>query len=243
MSDAIDAVIWHDLECGGYREDLAVWLALAAEQGGPILEIGAGTGRVALQLARAGYELLALDLDARLLAELDRRATSLPLTTIRADARDFSIPDRSFPLIIVPMQTIQLLGGEPGRAAFLQTARRHLRPGGTLAVALTEDLVEFEWQDGDAEPIPDIVELDGAVYCSQPTAIRRQGAGFVLERARETVHPSGERATTEDRVALDSLSTQRLLREAAIAGLRGLATRQIPPTLEHVGSEVVMLGA
>lgn len=243
MSDATDAVIWHDLECGGYREDLAVWLALAVEQGGPILEIGAGTGRVALQLARAGYELLALDLDAELLAELDHRANSLPLTTILADARDFSIPGRSFPLIIVPMQTIQLLGGEPGRAAFLKTARRHLRPGGTLGIALTEDLEEFAWQDGDAEPMPDIVELDGAVYCSQPTAIRRQGAGFVLERTRETVHPSGERATTEDRIALDCLSTERLLQEASRADLRELATRRIAPTLEHVGSEVVMLGA
>lgn len=243
MSDAIDAVIWHDLECGSYQRDLAVWLGLAAEHGGPVLEIGAGTGRVALQLARAGYEVLALDLDAELLAELDHRAAGLPLTTVIADARDFSLRGRSFPLVIVPMQTIQLFGGEHGRAAFLQVAGRHLRPGGILAVALSEDLEEFEWQDGDAEPLPDMVELGGAVYCSQPTAIRRHGNGFVLERARETVGPSGDRHRTEDRIALDSLSAEQLLQEGSRAGLRALGTRHIPATLEHVGSEVVLLGA
>ena len=76
-----------------------------------------------------------------------------------------------------------------------------------MAVALTEDFEEFEWQDGDAAPLPDIAELDGAAYFSQPTAVRRQGARFVLERRRETVDAVGERATTEDRIALDSLST------------------------------------
>lgn len=238
-----DAVIWHDLECGGYQQDLPVWLELAAEQGDPILEIGAGTGRVALELARAGHELVAVDLDASLLAELGRRAAGLALETIRADARELSLPGRSFPLIIVPMQTIQLFGGEPARVAFLEAARRHLRAGGIVALAIAADLQEFEWQDGDEEPLPDMVELDGSVYCSQPTAIRREGAGFVLERARETVHPSGARDTDEDRIALDSLTVEQLLEEGARAGLRGLPARQVRPTFEHVGSEVVILGA
>ena len=51
------SVIWHDLECGGYREDLPLWRALADRAGGPVLDVGAGTGRVALDLARAGHEV------------------------------------------------------------------------------------------------------------------------------------------------------------------------------------------
>ena len=64
------AVVWHDVECGAYRADLPVWLELAAEHGAPILEVGAGTGRVALELARADYQVTALDHDSDLLGEL-----------------------------------------------------------------------------------------------------------------------------------------------------------------------------
>ena len=61
------SVIWHDLECGAYTEDLPVWRALAARHGGPVLDVGAGTGRVTLDLARAGHAVTALDTDPALL--------------------------------------------------------------------------------------------------------------------------------------------------------------------------------
>lgn len=239
----MDAVIWHDLECGSYQQDLGLWLALGQAQGSPILDIGAGTGRVTLPLARAGHEVVALDIDAELLTELQRRAAGLAVQTVVADARDFNLVQRSFALCVVPMQTIQLFGGESERARFLRSAARHLRPGGVLAIAIAQHLQEFEWQDGDGEPLPDMIELDGAVYFSQPTAIRRHGRTFVLERIRETVHPSGRRERSEDQVALDWVSTGRILKEGKGAGLRTLGTRHIPPTPEHVGSEVVILGA
>ena len=239
----MDAVIWHDLECGSYQQDLPLWLALAQAQGSPILDIGAGTGRVTIPLARDGHQIVALDTDAELLSELERRAAGLAVQTVVADARDFELPERSFALCVVPMQTIQLFGGEQERSRFLRAAARHLRAEGLLAIAITQDLQEFEWQDGDGEPLPDMVELDGAVYFSQPTAIRRQGRTYVLERVRETIDRSGHRDRSEDHVALDNVSTGRLLKEGKRAGFRALGTRRIPPTPEHVGSEVVILGA
>ena len=65
------SVIWHDIECGAYAEDLPLWRSLAAEYGDPVLDVGAGTGRVALDLARAGYRVTALDRDPELLAALE----------------------------------------------------------------------------------------------------------------------------------------------------------------------------
>jgi SAM-dependent methyltransferase len=240
----VSDVIWHNLECGSYRRDLALWLGLAAERGGPVLDVGAGTGRVTIPLARAGHTVVALDRDAALLAELDRRAHGLPVTTITADARDFELgPPRPFPLVLVPMQTIQLLGGPGGRATFLACARRHLAPGGVIALAIAERFEEFELSDGEPGPLPDMEELDGTVYSSLPTAVRRDGAQVVLERRRETVDPLGARAVTEDRIALDVVSARDLAGEGRAAGLRRLGVRHIPETAEHVGSEVVILGA
>src|SRR5205085_10806464 len=130
-----------------------------------------------------------------LLAELRRRATDLPVTAVTADARDFAIDER-FPLVIVPMQTIQLLGGADGRAAFLQRAHRHLRgPDGLVAIAITETLELFDGARGAVLPTPDMRELDGVVYASQPTAVRKVSAGFVLERVRETIGRGGKRTT------------------------------------------------
>jgi SAM-dependent methyltransferase len=237
----MSTVVWHDLECGTYTEDLPLWLGLAAEFGSPILDIGAGSGRVALALARAGYPVIALDSDPQLLAALHSRARSedLPVSTVHADARGFRLT-KPVPLAIVPMQTIQLLGRAPGRARFFAAVRANLRPPAAVAVAFSATVEEFEWRDGDQLPLPDIVEHDGTVYSSQPTAVRGRGDTFVLERRREMVGPGGERSVEEDVIVLDVLDALSLVAEAASAGLRCSAHRRVAPTSEHVGSEVLI---
>jgi SAM-dependent methyltransferase len=235
------SVIWHDLECGSYAADLPLWRSLAADYGDPVLEIGAGTGRVALELGRSGYRVTALDNDRELLDELQRRADGLEVEISVADARDFELGQR-YGLCIVPMQTVQLLGGGSGRLAFLDCVQRHLRPGGAVAIAFNESLEPFELRVGEPAPLPDVCEIDDVVYSSQPTAVRMAARRFSLVRRRETVGARGARAVVEDVVHLDRLSADQLEHEGEQSGLRRLGRAAIPPTVDFVGSLVVILG-
>jgi SAM-dependent methyltransferase len=237
----VTVVLWHDLECGGYAEDLPLWRELAAAAGGPVLDVGAGTGRVALDLAGRGHPVVALDREPALVAALRERAAraGAPVEAVCADARDFAL-GRRFPLVLVPMQTVQLLGGAGGRAAFLRCARAHLEPGGLLAVALADALEGFD-AEHDEPPLPDLREVDGVVYASRPVAVRDEGAQVAIERIRETVDPGGRRTVQDDVVRLDRLDAAGLAAEAAAVGLWAESPRRIRGTEEYVGSTVAML--
>jgi SAM-dependent methyltransferase len=215
-------VAWHDTECGGYTADLPAWRELAVS---PVLDVGAGTGRVALDLLRHGHDVTALDTDPELLAELDRRARGR-IATVCADAQGFAL-DRSFASILVPMQTIQLLTDRP---AFLRAARAHLAPGGLLAAAIADALEEFE---GPLPP-PDV----RGRFVSQPTGIHIAGGVARLERLRD----DGETVTT-DVIELHELDAAQLVAEAAAAGFTAEPPVRIAETADHVGSTVVVLRA
>ena len=228
-------VIWHDVECGAYAADLPVWRHLAREAGGPVLDVGAGTGRVAIDLAREGHEVTALDIEPDLLDELQRRAGELPIRTLLADATDFDA-GTTFTFVAVPMQTIQLL---PERRGFFASARRAVAPGGLVALAIAEQLEPFE---AEIElPPPDAAEVDGWRFLSQPTAVREVPDGMRIERLRHTIGPAGERATEPNTIVLAPVTAEGLIEEGEAAGLQRHATLHIAPTSEHVGSEVVVL--
>jgi SAM-dependent methyltransferase len=240
-----EAVIWHELECGGYRADLPLWreLAAGAGAGAPILDIGAGSGRVALELARAGHAVTALDFDARLLEALAHSVGGLALSTVHADAREFELPYRDYALCIAPMQTVQLLGGADGRIAFMERAREHLRPGGLLACAILGELEPFDCTDGGPAPTPERARVDGVVYLSQALRVAVGRSTVVIERERTVDAGAEERAPERNVIELDRLSGTRLRREGRAAGLTPLPTRSIAATDRHVGSAVVMLRA
>lgn len=231
-----ESVIWHDLECGRYSADLAAWLELAASRGGPVLDVGAGTGRVSLELARAGHEVIALERDEELAAELARRARALAVEVLCADACAFSL-ERSVPLAIVPMQTIHLLSDRP---AFLRCARAALRGGGMLAVSLLGEGVEpFE-----LVLEADTVQLGEVRYESAPTALRREpGGAVVLERRRSRLSGAAATSSQLDLVRLEGCDTATLSAEARVAGFAWLGSQTVAATAEHAGSEIVYLEA
>jgi SAM-dependent methyltransferase len=259
-------VIWHDLECGGYDADLTLWRELAGGSGDgspadPILEIGAGSGRVALDLARAGHRVTALDLDRRLLDALSTRAGGAEVEVVCADARTFELSRRDFGLCLLPMQTVQLLGGEAGRAAFLRRVREHLRPGGVLACAIVSDFEFFDCTRGGDGPPSDVVRLNGVDYVSRPTRVSADQDRVVIERVRRILPDGreplpqgshrllrlGARSPTlageRDVIELDLVTVKQLEREGVAAGLRPAAARRVEAADEYLGSDVVLLHA
>jgi SAM-dependent methyltransferase len=249
-----EAVIWHDVECGSYIADLPIWRELAERAGGPVLELGAGTGRVALDLAERGHEVTALDADAELLAELGARARRerLAVKTVVADARRLTGGEATpadaqrhagdpgaFALVIAPMQFLQIVGGPSGRADVLRFVAHALRPGGRFAtaVAALDDAVPPD----DAEPpLPDVGEREGWVYSSLPLDVRPEPGGVAVERLRQVVSPAGRLTEEHHTQLLDALAPDQLEREAAGAGLTPEARSEIAETPDHVGSTVIV---
>jgi SAM-dependent methyltransferase len=245
-SSADPAVVWHDVECGGYGGDLRLWEELASERPGPVLELGAGTGRVALHLARRGHRVVAVERDPSLAAELARRAAAagLELEVIVADARELSL-DRGFELILAAMQFLQLFLDAGERRALLAACRAHLAPRGLLAAAVIEGVPEsiLPPEPGDSTPLPDVRELEGVVYSSLPLGVS-VGAGVMeSRRRRERVTAGGEidAETHVDRLAL--LDPARVEAEAESVGLRGHRRVEVAATEAHVGSIVLILRA
>jgi SAM-dependent methyltransferase len=233
--------LWHDLECGGYREDLPLWRALAEAAQGAVLDVGAGTGRVTLDLAAQGAAVVALDADAALLAALEHRAAGLDVETVVADARAFAL-GRRVSLVLVPMQTLQLLGGPRGRAAFLRCALDHLEPGGLLAAALADALDCFD-DEHDTPPPADACEFGGVRYASRLMAVEEEDGRAAIHRLREIAGP-GERYESRDSVVrLDRVSADEVAAEGRRAGFLNEPHLSVPQTEEYLGSTVVVLRA
>ena len=237
------SVIWHDVECAAYDLDLPLWRELAEAADGPVLDLGAGTGRVALDLARRGHEVTALDADPELVHELAARARvrDVRVKTVAADARSFELGSQ-FALAIAPMQVFQLLGGAAGRRAALGCIRRHLRAGAVFAAALADP---FEGVPAGelVPPLPDIRETDGWVYASTPVAVRREQTAAAIDRHRQAVSPDGQISEWVATIELDLVTPAEVESEARECGFTARERGWIPDTAEWTGSTVVVLEA
>jgi SAM-dependent methyltransferase len=231
------SVLWHDLECGGYDADLPLWEALAESNEGGVLDLGCGTGRVALHLAQRGHRVVGIDHDRGLVEALNRRAARVPASALTADARDFRL-DEEFGLILAPTQFVQLFDGFADRLRCLSSVARHLRPAGLAAFAIVERVPA----PGDAAPlVPDAREIDGWIYSSLPLELGIDEERLLVRRLRQSVSPTGDLMEEVDAIPLLALTAAMLEDEAAEIGLRPAGRREVPMTDEHVGSTVVLL--
>ena len=129
-------------------EDIAFYLALARRDGSLVLELGCGTGRVAIALAAAGLEVVGIDSSVGMLdgarakaARLDAE-TARRLTLVEGDMRSFSL-GRTFDSVIVPARAFAFLLTPEAQVSCLTQVRRHLRPEGSLAIHLFDPRLDW----------------------------------------------------------------------------------------------------
>ena len=134
-----------DLEHGGDADDFPLYEQLARRLDGPVLELGVGTGRLAIPLARAGLEVWGVDSSEPMLERARCTAGDLPGLRLEAgDIRDFALGAR-FGLIFAGMGTFHHLLTRDDQLACLRAVQRHLAPDGRFAC----DLRPFLYNDWD----------------------------------------------------------------------------------------------
>jgi SAM-dependent methyltransferase len=173
---AADAATILEIEQGQNTEDLAFFVNIALRTGGPVLDLGCGTGRLAIPIARAGIEIVGLDISVPMLARFHEKLAGESsdsrknILLIRGDMRQFLLR-RQFRCAICSSNTLFLLGSEGNIAEGLKSIRSHLEPGGMLIIDVAAIDSETraalkEYPDGDF-PDLDLTE------CVDDHSIRR----------------------------------------------------------------------
>ncbi|MFN3267400.1 MAG: class I SAM-dependent methyltransferase, partial [Deinococcales bacterium] len=157
------------LQYANYRDDLAFYARLAERLGAAqILELGAGTGRVSVPLARRGFVVTALEPSPKMLGAAKAYATAenVRIEFVKADARDFDL-GRQFPLIIAPFNMLMHLYTRSDQDAALACIQKHLEPGGVFAFDLYQPHFALEGvlrHEGETFVLEDGARLDVFVH-------------------------------------------------------------------------------
>jgi len=176
----------YDLDLVEDPGDASLYLGLAARSGGPVVELGVGTGRLAVPLAAAGYDVIGVDADAAMLARAHRRAAEAGrdvagrLRLVREDMVAVERADLGdgleggARLVFVGLNTILLLASLDRQRELLATMAGLLAPGGLAVVdawqpgiddlAAFDSRISLDWLRTDPETHREVAKLSAAWY-------------------------------------------------------------------------------
>jgi SAM-dependent methyltransferase len=121
----------------GEIEDIPFWLQLAKEKGGPVLELGCGTGRLLLPLLKAGIDVIGLDIDFEMLSHIKSQLSPQmreQVNFFQADLDNYHL-ERRFSMIFLACNTLSTLQKETRLNAYSRI-REHLKSDGIFAVSI-----------------------------------------------------------------------------------------------------------
>ncbi len=162
---------FYDLFYAQRDEDIAMYLDFAQAADGAVLELGCGTGRLLLPLARAGHRVTGLDCSAEMLARAQERLRAAGLseraTLVQGDLRRFELAER-FALAILSVNTFMHCHNTQEQLACLECIYRHLHSGGRLVIDLTHPDLQT------------LTEADGRLLSDEP--VRDLQTGHIVQR-------------------------------------------------------------
>ena len=178
---------YYDLDTLDVSYDAELYQQLAHETGGPVLELGVGSARLAIPLALAGHRVVGIDDDAAMLVRARRawrraRGTmeAERLTLIQGDLAAFRSDER-FGLAFIAVNTFLLLADDDERSAVLGMMRQHLRAGGIAAVEVStpsasvlagyDGRLQLEWLRIDPENADEVTKTISARYDPDATTV------------------------------------------------------------------------
>lgn len=153
---------WYDDFLAGEGEDIRLYVSLLAPEGGPLLELACGTGRLMLPFLREGIEIDGIDLSDEMLALCRDKlsAEGFAPTLSRQDIQDFHI-DRVYRGIFISGGSFQLLTTQEAALGALLSAHRHLLPGGRFILDLVIGASPFGASDPNTWQIGRIAQRGG----------------------------------------------------------------------------------
>jgi len=199
--------------------DADFYLALARESGGPVLELGCGTGRTLLPIARAGLPCTGLDLSAAMLDALRAKSPPANLRLVQGRMQGFDLGAERFALVTAPFRAFQHLQTVEDQLACLACVRRHLAPGGAFAFDVFQPRLERTAIVHEPEQ-EDCRFRDGDDEVVRRVSVTRDHA---RQRMRVTLHYDRER------------DGQRVARETAEFSMRWFFRYELEHLLARAG--------
>lgn len=197
---AYDYARFYDWTYEGVNDDIDFYLNAAKECGSPILELACGTGRITIPLARAGFDVIGIDLSPEMLRfaqeKLDREAPEVRarVRLLQADMADFSLEEK-VNLAFIPCSSIFHLHTKEQHTNCLACIHRGLKPGGRVIIDLTPAELMANQTVGELKEI-----RQGIAQCSgkmtrernRKLALDKQAQCVTVEHTYIEEEPSGE---------------------------------------------------
>lgn len=200
---ALIADLYDDVVPYRTRGDVHFFVAAALVSGGPVLEVGCGTGRILIPSARAGVDIVGLDLSSQMLHMCRAKLLNEPETVrprvrlVQADMRDFDLA-QTFTLVTLPFRPFQHLVTVEDQLSCLRSISRHLAERGRLILdlfnpsleALVRDNLDQEFGDE-----PEFISSDGRRVIRRHKIVSRDYFNQVnqVELVHYITHPDGHK--------------------------------------------------
>ena len=154
LYDGLEAAFYDRLDELSDLDDVGFYQWFAEANGGPVLDVGCGTGRVLIPLLEAGLSGVGIDASPQMAARARSalRERGLCGQIFESDMRDFDVGLGQYGFVIIPGYSWQLLVDDGDLLRCLQRCRNHLRPGGQLVLPSFQPW-EMIWAEGDEQPL------------------------------------------------------------------------------------------